>query len=73
VGFIACTNSAPVVPSYITGSNRLMSAMRRTRRLEVAFGAPIPPCEASTGDDYRAFAKKVASEIARLRQEVEGI
>lgn len=72
VGFLACANGVPVVPAYITGSNRLMQALRRTTRLEVAFGEPIPPCEASTGDEYRAFADRVAAEIGRLRQEVEG-
>jgi 1-acyl-sn-glycerol-3-phosphate acyltransferase len=71
VGFIACTNRAPVVPAYIMGSNRLNRAARRASRLEVAFGEPIEPCEAKTGDDYRAFTGRVADAIGRLRREVE--
>jgi 1-acyl-sn-glycerol-3-phosphate acyltransferase len=71
VGFLACTNSAPVVPAYITGSNRMGLAARRRARLEVAFGEPIEPCEANTGKDYRAFASRVADAIGHLRQEVE--
>ncbi|MBN2564236.1 MAG: 1-acyl-sn-glycerol-3-phosphate acyltransferase [Candidatus Eisenbacteria bacterium] len=73
VGFIACANNAPVVPAYITGSNRLARATRRACRLMVAFGEPIAPREARSGEEYRAFASQVAGAIGRLRQEVEGL
>jgi 1-acyl-sn-glycerol-3-phosphate acyltransferase len=73
VGYISFANGAPVVPAYITGSNSLSRALTRTARVEVAFGDPIRPCEASSGADYRAFAGRVAEEIGRLRQEVEGV
>jgi 1-acyl-sn-glycerol-3-phosphate acyltransferase len=72
VGFIACMNNAPVVPAYITGSNRLARAFLRGGGVEVAFGQPIAAPETKSSDGYRALSQEIADEIGRLRQEVEG-
>jgi 1-acyl-sn-glycerol-3-phosphate acyltransferase len=71
-GFIACMNGAPVVPAYITGSDRLARAFLRGGGVEVAFGAPISATEAKSSDEYRALSKEIAGEIGRLKQEVDG-
>jgi 1-acyl-sn-glycerol-3-phosphate acyltransferase len=73
VGYVSSVNAAPVVPAYITGSNRLTLALRRAVRLEVAFGEPIGPCGKGSGAEYREFAVRVANAIGQLRQEVEGL
>ena len=73
VGFIACMNEVPVVPAYITGVDTLTRAVVRKRRLEVAFGEPLLAAKAASSDEYRAFSQRVAAEIRKLRQEVEGL
>jgi 1-acyl-sn-glycerol-3-phosphate acyltransferase len=72
VGFIACMNGAPVVPAYITGSDRLARAFLRGGGVEVAFGAPISATAAKSSDEYRALSRTVADEIGRLKLEVDG-
>jgi 1-acyl-sn-glycerol-3-phosphate acyltransferase len=72
VGYVSCASAARVVPAYITGSNRLAGALKRRARLEVAFGEAIDPCEGASGEDYRAYASRVAEAIGQLRREVEG-
>ena len=72
VGFIACTSQAPVVPAYITGSNRPMEALKRRRHLVVAFGSPLEPPASDARDDYRAFSAMIAERVAELKKEVEG-
>ncbi len=73
VGFIACMNEVPVVPAYITGVDTLTRAFTRKRKLEVAFGEPLLARKAASSDEYRAFSRRVADEIGKLRQEVEGL
>lgn len=72
VGFIACMNEAPVVPAYIKGSNVLSRALLRGRGVEVAFGPPMEASKANSSDEYRAFSRRVAHEIRRLKREVDG-
>jgi len=72
VGFIACMNEVPVVPAYLSGANDLGRAFFRGSDVEVVFGQPIQAEKAESSDDYRAFARRVADEIGRLKQEVDG-
>jgi 1-acyl-sn-glycerol-3-phosphate acyltransferase len=72
VGFIACMNEAPVVPAYITGTDRLARAFLSGGGVEVKYGTPIAATEAKSSEEYRALSKRVADEIGRLRQEVAG-
>jgi 1-acyl-sn-glycerol-3-phosphate acyltransferase len=72
VGFIACMNQAPVVPAYIAGSSTLARAFLRRSPAVVTFGRPIPAAKAESSEDYRALSAKVAEEIGRLKQEVDG-
>lgn len=43
LGFFAVQTQFPVVPAYITGSNRLRRALVRRPRIAIAFGPPIAP------------------------------
>ena len=72
VGFIACMNEAPVVPAYITGNGSLARALVRRARMEVTFGSPIAASNAKSSDEYRAFSRRIADEIGRLKLEVDG-
>ena len=72
VGFIACMNDAPVVPACITGANSLARSFVSRAKLRVIFGPPIVPPKASSTDGYRAFSRRIADEIGRLKLEVDG-
>ena len=77
VGMIASMTSAPVVPAYVTGSNRLGSALARRTRMAVRFGEPVLPApkqRAGTGpsggrDEYLKLSEEVMKRIADLAAE----
>lgn len=77
VGMIASLTSAPVVPAYVTGSNRLGSALLRKTQMAVRFGEPVlpPPRQrAGTGpsdgkDEYLELSQEVMKRIADLAAE----
>ncbi len=71
VGMIAALTSSPVVPAYVTGTNRLRDALLRKSRLEVVFGEPILPSGRAGGggsgrEDYGAITEEVMRRIADL-------
>ena len=73
VGFIACMNEATVVPAYLSGANALRhTPFRGNTGLELLFGDPITATKASSSDEYRAFSRRVAEEIRKLKREVDG-
>lgn len=72
VGFIACMNEAPVVPACITGASSLARSFINGTKLEVSFGPPIAPSRTNSIDGYRAFSRRIADEIGRLKLEVDG-
>ena len=72
VGFLACMNEVPVVPACIKGANDLGRAFFRGSGVEVTFGRPLQASKAESSDEYRAFSRRVADEIGRLKQEVDG-
>jgi 1-acyl-sn-glycerol-3-phosphate acyltransferase len=76
VGMIASLTSAPVVPAYVTGTNRLGAAFLRRARLAVAFGEPLTlerPGKAGPADqaDYVRLSEEVMKRIAELAQQQE--
>ena len=72
VGFIAGMSGAPVVPAYITGSNVLSDALRRRKKLRVAFGPVMRVVKVGSSDEYREFSMRIAEAIGELRRQVEG-
>ncbi len=74
IGLIASLASVPVVPTYVSGTNRLGHALVRLRPLEVRFAKPVLP--QSFKDQglqdkalYRAITEEVMRRIAKLREE----
>jgi 1-acyl-sn-glycerol-3-phosphate acyltransferase len=77
VGMIASMTSAPVVPAYVTGTNRLGSAFLRKARLAVAFGEPLTLKKpggrpgGAGADDYTALSEEVMRRIRDLADQEE--
>jgi len=72
VGMIATLTSAPIVPAYVYGTNRLFEALLRKSKLEVRFGRAIHP-DSIEGDrdsrkHYLAITKEVMRRIAQLAE-----
>jgi 1-acyl-sn-glycerol-3-phosphate acyltransferase len=75
VGMIASLTAAPVVPAYVTGTNRLGDAFLRRARLAVAFGEPIVPPEAPKDDSmkrehYGQLTQQVMRRIGEIAQKI---
>jgi 1-acyl-sn-glycerol-3-phosphate acyltransferase len=70
VGMIACLTRAPVVPAYVTGTNRLGEALLRRARLRVAFGDPVLPggAEEAGKDAYEEVTSEVMRRISKLAE-----
>jgi 1-acyl-sn-glycerol-3-phosphate acyltransferase len=74
VGMIASLASAPVVPAYVTGTNRLWGAFLRKEKMSVSFGEPLLPSDFAgrTGSERECYAKltdEVMTRIAGLAEE----
>jgi 1-acyl-sn-glycerol-3-phosphate acyltransferase len=66
IGMIASLASAPVVPAYVNGTNRLGAAFLRRPRLSVSFGEPVIPAKAGEGESgSREGYMKVTEEVMR--------
>jgi 1-acyl-sn-glycerol-3-phosphate acyltransferase len=75
VGMIASLAAVPVVPAYVTGTNRLGDALLRRAKLAVAFGEPIMPGTDGATDRedrgrYQEISEEVMRRIARLAAEI---
>lgn len=77
VGLIACMAGVPVVPTYVTGTNRLGRALLRKVPLSVSFG-PAVSADSLSGscatdrERYQMLAEEVINRIAALaRQSVD--
>jgi 1-acyl-sn-glycerol-3-phosphate acyltransferase len=68
VGMIAAMTGAPVVPAYVTGTNRLGKAFLRQAPLRVAFAPPVDPAELCGGPRDREGYARVTGEIMRRIQ-----
>jgi 1-acyl-sn-glycerol-3-phosphate acyltransferase len=77
VGLIACMAQVPVVPTYVTGTNRLGRVFLRKAELKVSFGPAVladslpGPC-ASDRERYQKIAEEVMRRIANLAEESAG-
>jgi 1-acyl-sn-glycerol-3-phosphate acyltransferase len=74
IGMIASLASAPVVPAFVTGTNRLGAAFLRRAKFSVSFGEPvIPPADEAVGsqDGYVKVTEEVMRRIADLAEEKE--
>ena len=76
IGFVACRSKAPIVPVYVKGSEQALpkgSRIPKLARIDVFVGQNIsyhiPEAnDAKAKDQYRAIAKKVMEEIAKLKE-----
>jgi 1-acyl-sn-glycerol-3-phosphate acyltransferase len=81
LGLIAARARVPIVPVYVSGTNRIRSCMVRRTKVRVTVGTVLPPetwfpedGEASTLAGralYQAISDRVMQEIALLRQQQE--
>jgi 1-acyl-sn-glycerol-3-phosphate acyltransferase len=70
--YLASRAGAPIVPTYLTGSDRLWRALRRESALRVIYGEPIGTAGAGAREDYEALTARVMDSVRRLSAEVEG-
>ncbi len=75
VGLLSVKAGAPVVPAYMSGSNRIKRAVLRLGTVDLHFGEPYHPPEeneaAKAKDLYRAVGEEVMKRIAELKAEAE--
>jgi 1-acyl-sn-glycerol-3-phosphate acyltransferase len=77
VGMMAVNAGVPVVPCYISGSDRSRRWLTRRERVRVSFGAPLtwqvlagPETDPTPGRAlYQRVSDAVMREVARLRAE----
>ena len=69
VGYLAIKFGIPVIPVYITNSNkRFVSLMLRINQLKIKFGRVISPHGYKmTRADFARFATRIRDEILRLK------
>ncbi len=74
VGLLSVKAGVPVVPAYMSGSDRIKRAILRLHRVELTFGQPyFPPAEtegARTKELYRSVGEEVMRRIAELKATV---
>jgi len=66
IGMIAMLASAPIVPAYVRGTNRIGKAFMRKCKLEVRFAEPLLPMSLDfPSDDKKARYTYIAEEVMR--------
>jgi 1-acyl-sn-glycerol-3-phosphate acyltransferase len=81
LGLVVSRARVPVLPVYISGTNRIRRCMARTERVRIAIGPPLPAslwfpeggaANTRTGRDlYQEVGDRVMLEIAELRRRQE--
>jgi 1-acyl-sn-glycerol-3-phosphate acyltransferase len=80
LGLIAAHTRVPIVPVYLSGTNRIRSCMARRTKVRITIGTPLPaelwfpPGSTSTLAGralYQAISDRVMQEIALLRRQQE--
>lgn len=75
IGMVARKTGAPIVPAYISGSNRLWSCFTGRAKLRVIFGKPMAASELEkfpeTKEGYRLLAEAVMERIGELKKEFQ--
>ncbi|MBN1503894.1 MAG: 1-acyl-sn-glycerol-3-phosphate acyltransferase [Candidatus Eisenbacteria bacterium] len=71
MGLLSVRAGVPVVPAYVSGSDRIKRAILRLHRVELTFGEPyFPPAEVEgtrPKELYRGVGEEVMKRIARLK------
>jgi len=69
MSYLAITYDIPVVPVYITNSNKsVMSLLLRMTTLRIRYGRPIRPSGyKKTKDDFERFAVRIREEVMNLQ------
>lgn len=75
VGMIAKKSAVPIVPAYISGSNRLLSGFPGRVKSGVIFGRPIMPDDLAKYEDnkdgYKNLAEEIMNRIKELKKEFD--
>jgi 1-acyl-sn-glycerol-3-phosphate acyltransferase len=71
VGMLSVWTRSPVIPVYVSGTNRVKDALMFRSRFRIAIGVPVYPPEANRPDErrsaYQSVTDSVMAEIARLK------
>ncbi|MDI6809525.1 MAG: lysophospholipid acyltransferase family protein [Candidatus Eisenbacteria bacterium] len=70
IGMMAMETSSPILPAYISGSDKIKKALRRKGRVRISFGPPIrtsefPPVGRA---GYRELSAEVMKRIQALKE-----
>ena len=72
IGMIAKRCPCPVVPAYITNSNKLKDCILRRKKMSIVYGAPIPAEwieQVESGrEGYYRIAREVMDRISALKE-----
>ncbi len=72
VARLATQGRAPVLPTYISGSNQIRRSMLRRTPVRISFGsAMMPPAGAQSREADRAYAQRIMDGITALKEEQE--
>lgn len=75
IGMVAAKTGAPIVPVFISGSNRLGGCFTGREKLWVIFGKPMTASELQkfpdTKEGYRLLAEAVMERIGELKKEFQ--
>jgi 1-acyl-sn-glycerol-3-phosphate acyltransferase len=69
VSYLAVTLGVPVIPAYITNSNkRFITLMLRINQLRIRFGSPVyPEGYLKNVKDFERFSKRIREEVLKLK------
>jgi 1-acyl-sn-glycerol-3-phosphate acyltransferase len=75
VGIIACEAGVPIVPTYISSSNRLVESFLKRRRLVIGFDAPIEKDWISrvpkSKEGYKIIGQEIMNRVGALKDKIE--
>jgi 1-acyl-sn-glycerol-3-phosphate acyltransferase len=77
VGLLSVKAGVPVVPAYVSGSNKIRRAILRLHSVRLEFGEPyFPPPESGVANSkelYRTVGEEVMRRIGELKARAERV
>jgi 1-acyl-sn-glycerol-3-phosphate acyltransferase len=74
VGIIARQAECPIVPAYLSGTDKLRRCLQGRQRLRLIYGKPLPTQWVKSfpisKDGYQGIARGIMTEIARLKEAI---
>ena len=71
VGLLSVKAGVPVVPAYVSGSDKIKKAILRLHRVELTFGEPYFPPAETEGTRARELYRGVGAEVMRRIAELK--